>query len=97
MNAIVNKFLLVVDKEIHLKQPRFTNSVCGTFTKNKQRIQQFKETRNTKYVYKNKLDKPCFQHDMVYQDFKDLARRAASYKVLRDKAFNIARNPKYHR
>ena len=44
---------------------------------------------------KNELDKVCFQHDMAYGDFKDLKRRTASYKILWDKAFNIAKNPKY--
>ena len=81
--------------EIHLKQPGFTYSACGPFTKNKERIQKFKETGDTNYIYKNELDKACFQHDMTYGDFEDLARRAASDKVLRDKAFNIAKNPKY--
>ena len=80
---------------MHLKQPGFTYSACVPFTKNKERIQKFKETRDTKYIYKNELDKACFQHDMAYGDFKDLARRTASDKVLRDKAFNIAKNPKY--
>ena len=61
----------------------------------KERIQKFKETGDTSYIYKNELDKACFQHDMAYGDFKDLARRTASDKVLRDKAFNIAKNPKY--
>ena len=37
----------------------------------------------------------CFQHDMAYGDFKELARRTTSDKVLRDKGFNIAKNPKY--
>ena len=55
----------------------------------------FKETGDTNYIYKNELDKACFQHDMAYGDFKDLARRTASDKILRDKAFNIAKNPKY--
>ena len=50
---------------------------------------------DTSYIYKNELDKACFQHDMVYGDFKDIARRAASDKVLRDKAFNVTKNPKY--
>ena len=50
---------------------------------------------DTSYIYKNELDKACFQHDMAYGDFKDIARRAASDKVLRDKAFNITKNPKY--
>ena len=98
MNEIVNKFLLVGDKfmpETHLKQREFTNSAFGPFTKNKERIQKFKETGETSYIYKNELDKACFQHDMAYGDFKDLARRTASDKVLRDKAFNIAKNPKY--
>ena len=98
MNEIVNKFLLEGDKfmpEMHLKQPEFTYSACGPFTKNKVGIQKFKETGDTSYIYKNELDKACFQHDMAYGDFKDLARRTASDKVLRDKAFNIAKNPKY--
>ena len=98
MNEIVNKSLLAGDKfmpEMHLKQPGFTYSACGPFTKNKERIQKFKETRDTEYIYKNDLDKACFQHDMAYGDFKDLKRRTFFDKVLRDKAFNIAKNPKY--
>ena len=81
--------------EMHLKQPGFTYSACGPFTKNKKRIQKFKETGDTSYIYKNELDKACFQHDMAYGDFKDLARRTASDKILRDKAINIAKNLKY--
>ena len=81
--------------EMHLKQPGFTYSACGPFTKNKERIQKFKETSDTSYIYKNELDKTCFQHDKAYGDFKDLKRRAFSDKFLRDKAFNIAKNPKY--
>ena len=81
--------------EIHLKQPVFTYSACGPFTKNKERIQIFKETEDTSHIYKNELDKACFQHDKAYGDFKDLQRRTASDKVLRDKAFNISTNPKY--
>ena len=100
MNGIVNCFLLAGDKfmpEMHLKQPGFTYSACGPFTKNKKRIQKFKETGDTSYIYKNELDKACFQHDMAYGDFKDLKRRTFSDKVLRDKAFNIAKNHKYDR
>ena len=96
MNEIAHKFLLPGNEfkpETHLKQPGFTYSACEPFTKNKERIQKFKETGVTSYIYKNELDKACFQHDMAYGDFKDLARRAASDKVLRDKAFNIAKNP----
>ena len=81
--------------EMHLKQPGFTYSACGPFTKNKERIQKFKETGDTSYIYKNELDKACFQHDMAYGDFKDLKRRTFSDNVLRDKALNIAKNPKY--
>ena len=81
--------------ETHLKQPGFTYNVCGSFTKNKERIQKFKETGDTNNIYKNELDKTCFQHDMAYGDFKDLARRTASDNVLKYKAFNIAKNPKY--
>ena len=81
--------------EMHLKQPEFTRSAWPPFAKNKERLQKFKETWDTKYIYRNELDKACFQHDMAYGDFKDLARRTASDKVLRDKAFNIAKSPKY--
>ena len=98
MNEIVNKFLLAGDKfmpEMHLKQPRFTYSACRPFIKNKEKIQKFKETGDTNYIYKNKLDKACFQHDMAYGNFKDLKRRTFFDKVLRDKAFNIAKKPKY--
>ena len=98
MNELVIKFLLAGDKfisEMHLKQPGFTYSACRPFTKNKERIQKFKETGDTNYVYKDELDKACFQHDMAYSDFKDLERRTTSDKVLRDRAFNIAKNPKY--
>ena len=98
MNEIVNKFLLVGDKfipEMHLRQPQFAYSACGPFTKNKEIIQKFKETGDTSYIYKNESDKACFQHDMVYGDFKDLAKRTAVDKVLRDKAFKIASDQKY--
>ena len=57
-------------------------------------MQKFKGTVDTKYIYRNELDKACFQHDIVYGDFKHLARTTASDKVLRDKAFNIAKIPK---
>ena len=79
---------------MHLKQPGFTYSARGPFTKNKERIQRFKETGDTKYIYRNELDKAGFPHDMTYRDFKDLARRTASDRFLSDKAFNIDKNPK---
>ena len=93
MNEIVSKLLLVGDKfmpEMHLRQPGFTYSACGPFTKNTERIQKFKETGYSRYIYQTKLDKACFQHDMGYADFKDLTKRTASDKILQDKAFNIA-------
>ena len=68
-----------------------------TIYKNKERIKKFKETGDTNYIYKNELDKACFQHDMAYGDFKDIKRRTASDKILRNKVFNIAKNPKYDR
>ena len=98
MNDKINKFLLAGDKftpEMHLRQPEFIYSACGPFTKNKETIQKFKQTGDSRYIYKNDLDKACFQHDMAYGDFKDLKMRTAADKVLRDKAFNIAKNPKY--
>ena len=67
----------------------------GPFTKNKERTQKFKEAGDTSHVYKNELDNACFQHDIAYGDFKHLKRRTASDKILRDKVFNIAKNPKY--
>ena len=67
--------------EMHLKQPEFTYSACGQFTKNKERSQKLKETGHTNYIYKNELDKACFQHDMAYGDFKDLARRTVSESI----------------
>ena len=94
MNEIVNKFLLVGDKfmpEMHLKQPGFTYSACGPFTKNKERIEKFMQTVNTDFIYTNELDKACFQHDMAYCKSK----LTQSDKVLRDKAFKIVSDPKY--
>ena len=97
MNEMLNKFLLVGDKfmpEMHLKQPGFIYSACGPFTKNKERIEKFMQTGNTNFIYKNELRKACFQHDMAYGKTKDLAKRTQSDKVLRDKAFKIASDPK---
>ena len=99
MNEIVNKLFLIGDKfmsEMHLKQPRFTYSTCGTFPENKERIQNFKETGDTSYIFNNEPDKSCFQHNLAFGYFKDLKRSTFSDKVLRDKAFNIAKNPRYY-
>ena len=96
MNAIVNKLLLARDKvmsEMDLRQPGFTYSACGPFTKDKER--KFKETKDSRYIYQDELDKACFQHDIAHGDFEDLNRRIAADKVLHDKAFNVAKKPKY--
>ena len=97
MNNIINKFLLAGDKfmpEMHLRQPQFTYSACGPFTKHKERIQKFKETGDTNYIYKNEVDKACFAYDAAYFDSKDLTKRTAADKILRNRAFNIAEDPK---
>ena len=76
-NEIVNKSLLVGDKfmpEMHLKQPGFTYSACGPFTKNKERIEKFMQTGNTNFIYENELDKYCFLHDIAYGKSKDLVK-----------------------
>ena len=99
MNEIVNTFLLAGGKfmpEMHLKQPGFTYTVCGPFTKNKERLEKFMQTGNTDFIYKNELDKTCFQHDMADGKSKDLIKRTESDKVLKDKGFKIANNPKYN-
>ena len=98
MGHVINKFLLAGDKfmpEMHLRQPQFTLSACGSLTKHKQRIQKFKETADTNYIYKNELDKACFAHDAAYSDSKDLTKRTVADKILKNKAFGIAKDPKY--
>ena len=98
MNNVINKFLLVGDKfmpEMHLRQPQFVYSACGPFTRHKERIKKFKQTGDTRYIYRNELDKACFQHDSAYADHKDLINRTEADKVLRDKAYDIASNSEY--
>ena len=98
MNNVINTFLLAGDTfmpEMHLRQPRFVYSACGPFTRHKERIKKLKRTGDTRYIYRNELDKACFQHDSAYADHKDLINRTKSDKVLRDKAYDIASNPEY--
>ena len=100
MNEILNTFLLMEDKfmlEMHLKQPGFTYNACGPFTKNKERIEKFMQPGDTNSIYKNELDKTCFQHDMAYGKTYDLIKRIQSDKVLKDKAFKIASDPNYEK
>ena len=94
----MNKFLLVGDKfmpEMHLKQPVFTYSGCDPFTKNKESVKKFMQTGNTYFIYKNELHKACLQHNMAYGKSKDLAKRTQSGKVMKDKVFKIASDPKF--
>ena len=98
MNNRINKFLSAGDKfmlEMHLKQPGFTYSAYGPFTKHKERIQKLKETGDARYIYRNELVKACFQHDAAYADNKDLLNRTRADKILGDKAYAIASNPQY--
>ena len=98
MNNVINKFLLLGDifmPEIHLRQPQFTYSACGPFTKHEQRIQKFKETGDTNSIYMNELDKACFTHDATYSDSTDLTKRTTADKNLKNRAFDIAKDPKY--
>ena len=99
-NNIINKFLLAGDKfmlELHLVDPIVKKlSACGPFTKHTQRIQDFLNTGKLSYIYKNDLDKACFQHDMAYNRFKDLKKRTQSDIVLKNKALKIPSNPKYN-
>ena len=85
MNNVINKFLLAGDKfmpEMHLRQPQFVYSACGPFTRHKERKKEFKRTGNTCYIYRNKLDKACFQHDSADANHKDLINRTEADKVL---------------
>ena len=98
MNNVINKFLLAGDKfmpEMHLRQPQFVYSACGPFTRHKERIKNYKQTGDTRYIYRNELDKACFQHDSAYADHKDLINRTKADKVLKDRAYNIASNPEH--
>ena len=98
MNNIINKFLLAGHKfmpKMHLRQPRFVYSACGPFTRHKERIKEFKRAGDTRYIHRNELDKACFQHDSAYADHKDYINRTEADNVLRDKAYDIASNPKY--
>ena len=80
---------------MHLRQPQFVYSACGSFTRHKERVKKFKHTGDTRYIYRNELDKASFQHISAYADHKDLINRTKSGKVLRDKAYDIASYPEY--
>ena len=84
-----DKFML----ELHLKQPKFTYSVCETFTKHYEKIQKFRETGNLKHLHRNELSKTCFIHNAA--NSKDLTKRIIFKKILKDRAYEIARNCEY--
>ena len=98
MNNIINKFLLAGDKfmpEMHLRQPRFVYSACGPFTRHKERIKEFIRTGDTRFLYRNELDKACFKHDAAYAKYKDKENRLISDQKLRNSAYDIASNLEY--
>ena len=98
MYKIINKFFLNEGKfmpDLHLKQLGFTYSAFGPFTKHQERIKKFRETCNLKHLYKNELEKTCFVHDAAYSNSKDLTKRTISDKILKDRAYEIARNHGY--
>ena len=77
LNEMWDKFM----PEMHLKQPGFTDSACGPSTKNKEISQTFMQTGNTNYIYRNDLDKGCFQNDLAYGKYKNLTKRTQSKKI----------------
>ena len=98
MNKIIHNYLLTGDRfmsELHLKQPGFAYSACGTFTKHCERIQKFREKDSLKHLYRNELNKACFSYDAAYSDSKDLAKRTISVKILRNRGYEFARKCKY--
>ena len=99
-NDIINKFLLVGDKfmpEMYLWDPKVKKySACGPFNKHEERIGQFMKDGRLNHIYKNELDKACFEHDMAYNKYKDLENRTQSDIALKNKVYKIAANPKYN-
>ena len=84
MNETVNKFILAGDKfmpQMHLRHSDLTQSASKQFTEKQRNNPQIQRTKNSRYIYQNKLDKACFQHDMAYGDLKGLNRRTAAVKL----------------
>ena len=100
MNNTINKFLLTADKfmpETHLKGLKVgTYSACAPFTRHTDRMNKFIQAGDTNYIYKNELDKACFAHDAAYSDSKNVNKRTAADKILKDKAYKIAKDPQYY-
>ena len=98
MNKTINRFLWTGDRfmaKLHLKQPEFTYSACGPFTKQCKRTRKLRESGKLKHLYRNNFDKGCFAHDPAHSDGKDLAKRTVSDNIMKDRAFEIARNHNY--
>ena len=81
--------------DLQLKQPGFTYSACGPFTKHRGRIQKFRETCNLKHLYRNETDKACFAHNAAYSDSKDLPKGTISDKIMKDRVYEIVRNRRF--
>ena len=75
--------------KLHLKQPGFTYSPCGAFSKHCGRIQISTESVNLKHSYRNELDMACFTHDAAYLDSKDLTKRTISDRILKGRAMKF--------
>ena len=98
MNQIVYKFSLAGAKfmsGLHSRQAEFTGSTCREFEKHRESFNKFKEPDDLKYIHKNKLDKACLDCDDASAIGKYLAKLTVSDKVMKDKAYEIALNPKY--
>ena len=98
MNDIINKSLLPGDNfmpEMHLKQPRFVYSAFGPFTRHKERIKEFTLTGDTRYIYRNDFDKPCFKYYAAYAKYKDVENRLIADDKLQNSAYDIAIIPEY--
>ena len=84
---------MLINFLLNLRQPQFVYSACGTFTRHKERIKDFKRTGDTRFLYRNELDKACFKHDAAYAKYKDVENRLISDQKLRNSAYDIASNP----
>ena len=81
--------------QLHSIQTGFTYSVSRPFSIHLHKIQEFRETGNLKHFYRYELDKACFAHDAAYFEGKDLAKKTISAKILKNRAYELARNRKY--
>ena len=98
MNEIVNKFLLAGDKfmsELQLKQPGFTYSACGPFTRNKEKLKNLCRQEIQILFTEMSLIKLPFNM-MQLMVYRKIQQKELNQKVLRDKAFKIVSDPKYY-